>query len=137
MHSHEPEPVDVDQLREMGYEERDVNVGALGRWCIYLFAFIGISIVVSYAFFKAVIPEEKLKPPMWERTMMDQIKPDAPLLQREPTRDITTFLKDEDKKLNGSGLVDEKAGKAHIPIKQAMETTLDSGALPVREGVSP
>jgi hypothetical protein len=43
---------------------------------------------------------------------------------------LKTFVLDQEKQLNSYGWVDEKAGVAHIPIKQAMDLIAQRG-LPV------
>jgi hypothetical protein len=54
----------------------------------------------------------------------------APLLEEDERGQFRDFLLDQEKQLNSYGWVDEKAGVAHIPIKQAMDLIVQRG-LPV------
>jgi hypothetical protein len=54
----------------------------------------------------------------------------APLLEEDERVELGTFVLNQEKQLNSYGWVDEKAGVAHIPIKQAMDLIAERG-LPV------
>jgi hypothetical protein len=54
----------------------------------------------------------------------------APLLEVDERGQLSTFVLDQEKQLHSYGWVDEKAGVAHIPIKQAMDLIAQRG-LPV------
>jgi len=55
----------------------------------------------------------------------------APLLESNERQELGDFVLKQEKQLNSYGWVDEKAGVAHIPIKQAMDLIAQRG-LPVR-----
>jgi hypothetical protein len=51
----------------------------------------------------------------------------APALQTDPAADMARFYREEMAQLNGAGWIDQSAGRAHIPIAQAMRLVAEEG----------
>jgi hypothetical protein len=75
----------------------------------------------------AMVGARRLPPGYAENRFKDN---GAPLLEVDERGQLKTFVLDQEKQLNSYGWVDEKAGVAHIPIKQAMDLIAQRG-LPV------
>lgn len=118
----------VDELRRMGYETRDVRVKPLVKATIWLAVFLVVAQVVGWAVQYAFInrPGESTT----GRTVQASRQlPPAPRLQVEPRRELRDLQQAEQARLNSYG-VDARTGVPHMPIERAMQIV-------AREGVNP
>src|SRR5699024_8698106 len=51
----------------------------------------------------------------------------APQLRSDPTQDLAEYQRSKRQRLESAGMVDDKAGIAHIPIQQAMDHLAEHG----------
>jgi hypothetical protein len=51
----------------------------------------------------------------------------VPALQSSPRADMAAFHRDQMRRLNSAGWIDQSAGRAHIPIADAMRKTAADG----------
>jgi hypothetical protein len=127
----DPSTVNVDQLRELGYERSDVSLPTLGRWIVFLFAFIAFCSVVSYVIFRVFVPEIGQDIRVNPQKIVDRM-PGGMAIQPAPRTDIVTFRQKEDHVLETYGWADKTAGTVHIPVDRALELIAERG-LPTRE----
>ena len=127
-----------DPLTDLGYEPRDVNVGALGKWTIGLFGFIAISIVISWF----VIAGANCGPVKFDGLGAsysghpDQFKARKipgepyPLLQNNVTAkaDIMDVRREEETRLHGYGWANTAKSRATLPVDKAIELIALRGA---------
>lgn len=121
-------PEDIDQLRKLGYESRDVAMRPLLKAGIYLAIFALASAALTILIYIAFVPERGVKPSM-------QLPPNQPPLQTDVTRkrDMKEMLQEQEKVLTTYGWVDEQRGIARIPIDRAIDLIAERG-LPTRPG---
>lgn len=128
MHT-KPDPIDPDVLEKMGYDKRDLNVPAVRKatiwitggciFCYFLSVYI-YNIFVSGSLFH--VPKDIT--PSRNKGLVGQ-----PELQDNITTkvDIKRLRDDEDRKLHNYGWVDQAAGKARMPINEAMAKVAKTG----------
>ena len=112
------------------HETTDASISALVKFCIGLFLLIVAALFGMRLMFNYFNTTQQLGPPA-SPFAESQASPPGPRLQIHPARDLKQFRQDEDKKLNGYGWVDQKAGTVRIPIERAMDLLIEKG-LPVR-----
>jgi len=124
------QPEDIDYLRKLGYESRDVAFKPLVKAGVWFTIFCILSAVVTAVIYIALVPDHVAKPSL-------KLPPNQPLLQDNITRkkDMRDLLAAEEKVLHNYGWVDQSKGIAHIPIERAIELTAERG-LPVRPGAT-
>ena len=135
------EPVDLDVLSEMGYEKRDVNMKALGKW---IGAFFGLNLlffVVGFGFYRWLAPKqiEAGRSRVQPVTRRVPAAPN-PLLQNnvEAKVDIFRMRQDEVSLLTSYAYVDPRAGVVRMPIERAKDLLLARGGkLGLRETDAP
>jgi len=110
MHDHDKrEPDDVDMLRRMGYENRDISLGTIAKFVIALFVLIGVTGVVTFGIYMLLVNSAWERNKEWPLRTVGELKSiPQPVLQAHPIRDMTQFQKREDAKL-------EKQGFAPVP----------------------
>lgn len=128
---HKPDPsivnAQLDEMRKVGYDTRDIDLGQIGKNVFGFFIFTLFCIVIGlgptwyYGHLGYNDPGPSLKP---------QIAPgDTPLLQTDRTAhgDIVHLREREDRMLTTYGWVDEKKGVVRLPVEVAMEQALAQG----------
>lgn len=118
---------------ERGYETRDLNVGAVGKFLIGLFALICLTLVAMNELFEyfeqRAIRRDVPLPPMLETREI----PPEPRLQVVPAADLQRLRATEQELLTTYGWVDRERGIVRIPVERAMDLLLERGlVLPPR-----
>lgn len=131
-----PADVNVDQLRELGYERADVSLPTLMRWIIFLFVFVAFCSLASWVIYRVFVPEIGVEP-MANGQRVVNMPPDNPQLQAAPKRDIREFRLAEERVLNSYGWADKTAGTVHIPVDRAMAIIAKQGLPPRAAGPVP
>lgn len=116
-----------------GYEERDVNIGAILRPALALvvvtvLTFVGMRWLSRH--YEAVEAEHGVALSPLEAKERQQPPPE-PRLQVSPPKDLVRMQAEEATALEGYGWVDAKAGVVRIPIERAIEVLAGKG-LPAR-----
>jgi hypothetical protein len=125
---HEVRPPDLDRPKgdhQIGYEVRDVNAWAVGKFAIGLVLLCIFAIVLLLGFFKYLQTHEG---PTVEPARQF---PPQPRLENTPILDLKAMRAAEDKILNSYGWVDQPKGVVRIPIAQAIDLLAQRG-LPAR-----
>lgn len=124
-------PVHVD----VSFETRDVRTSPILKFLVYL----GITIVVSYFLVLGIYRGLKsywastYQEPMPSRVEMGPTMPPEPRLQgmpghlTDPQQDLREKVKADTEANNQLGWIDEKAGIAQIPVKDAMQLIVEKG----------
>jgi hypothetical protein len=125
------EDINIEEMRELGYERSDVSLPTLIRWIIFLFIFVAFCSLVSWVIYRVFVPEigEDMRA---NAQKLVRTVPGDPQLQVDPKRDIREFRLGEERVLDTYGWADKAAGTVHIPIDRAMATIAERG-LPSRE----
>jgi hypothetical protein len=121
-------PPDQDQSGqppEGGYERRDVNEWAVGKFAIALVLLCIFAMAVLVGFFHFL---QTINGPVAEGV---RPVPPQPRLQTTPVLDLRAMRDAEDKVLNGYGWVDQSKGVARVPIAKAIDLLAQRG-LPAR-----
>jgi len=124
---HEPPEspaVEPPDERQLGYETRDVNEWAVGRFGIVLLLLCIFSLALLAGFFKYL--ENHIPLATGERPI-----PPQPRLEVTPLIDLKAMREAEDKILNSYGWVDQSKGVVRIPIANAIDLLAQRG-LPAR-----
>lgn len=130
----------LDKAVRMGYEHRDVDtvaVGKFGLWfTIFTFFCIGAT-VVAWVIVDRVVYDT----PVSARTEPDPRRtlPPGPLLQSNITakKDIADLRRDEDRKANYYGWVDQQKGIVRVPVDVALDRVAVKGLPSVPQQVPP
>jgi hypothetical protein len=150
MHDSAPIPPDPESERR-GHELRDVAIRPILIFLIVLFVTGGaLQAVMSTIMNGVIIPESHVGSPAVDmeatrkieqetldtrfRDYGDITKPGE--LQRDTTKDMLRMY-EQDKLVLTSYGIDQKTGKVHIPIEEAMKVVISKGLLKARQGVSP
>ena len=138
MSDHDEEPIDMNLLEEMGYEQRDINPGQLTK---YLGLFFTISVLVMFVGlgFMAVFAKDMTHIPT-ERYQDRVRKPElpAPLLQSNATElvDMREFVKAQREAISTYAWTDRKTNHVRIPVEDALQKVVAQG-LPARGNPHP
>jgi hypothetical protein len=130
MHKHEPN-VNVDVLRELGYERRDVKVAPIVRLVAWIFGLTIGSAFVTYLLLLVLAPGGRELSINAAASAARQRVP-GPRLQANPSREMQDYRRDEDGRLQEYGVADAQNGTARIPIDRAMDLALQRGVLKAR-----
>jgi hypothetical protein len=126
---------------EVAHETTDVNIGAVGKFIIWLVVVVSAVYILIYLLFNYFkYSQQKAEPPPASQLIRspEQKQPPEPRLQlspghrTHPLEDMKELRQKEDERLNNYGWVDKDAGIVHIPIEQAKKLLLKRG-LPVRQ----
>ena len=137
---HDKPEVDINYLKKLGYEPRDIDLPVIIKATIFLFAFFGLTafatIGVFWLFVKQEVVTEKGEP----KIARQMPPPDYPLLQESPVKgdkhiDIQKFRTEEDQRVNSPAWRDKQKGIVRIPVDKAMDILLQKG-LPTRAAPS-
>jgi hypothetical protein len=114
---------DQHLVEKLGYEARDIvgNRRSILYFAVFHFGGLlatGLLVYGIYWGLSTYSPGYKSEPVVGEQVVSDAAK-----LQKDPGPDIEHYLHEAYDRLNGYGWSDEAAGKAHIPIEEAMERT--------------
>lgn len=126
-----PADINVDQLRELGYERSDVSLATLVRWIIFLFVFVAFCSLASWVIYRVFVPEIRSDMLANPQKLVKGVPAD-PQIQAAPKRDLREFRLAEDRVLTTYGWADKAAGTVHVPIDRAMADIALRG-LPSRE----
>lgn len=122
---------DIDVLKKMGYERRDVAVSPVVKLALWTFGLTIGSAVVTYLLLLVWTPGGR-ELTREQTTVLATQRVPGPRLQADPTREMQDFRRDEDASLREDGVVDARTGAVHIPVDRAMDVALQSGALKAR-----
>jgi hypothetical protein len=117
------------------HEESDVNVGAIMRYGVGLFAVA----VVVHVFLWWLLgtyerQHERAETQVYPMAAGQQDRlPPSPRFQDNPQQELQDLRATQEALLEGYGWVNKEAGVARIPIEDAMKIVVERG-LPVREG---
>lgn len=119
-------------LVEMGYEPKDLGMGAIKRFAFAFFAFTIVSFAAVFAFFKiAKVDLNAADRARAEALPFQNRIPEAPnpLLQSNVTakKDIADMRKAEKDGLEHYAWVDREKGIVRIPIERAIALTAQRG----------
>lgn len=115
---HNDPPLDV--LRQMGYEPRDVAIGTLVRWLVYLWIFILLMSIMALAIYWFFVPPHAEVQRMSAVTGTRQMPPN-PVVQAYPKRDMAEFLEAEEAATEQYSWANRERTRVNIPIEEAME----------------
>jgi hypothetical protein len=127
-----------DPLTDLGYEPRDVNVGALGKWTIGFYAFVAFSIIVSWLFMAGIqcgpIKIDGLsskymgKPDQFKARKIPE--PPNPLLQDNVVAktEIMDLRREEEARLKGYSWANDDKSKVTMPVDEAIKIIASKGA---------
>jgi hypothetical protein len=118
----------TDYLQKLGYETTDVALNVLVRWGGYLFIFIAIMSIASFAVYKVFAPS--VPEPVNIATRPKLPRGESPVLQPLPFRDMKDFRREEETRLTKYGWVDKNAGIVHIPVDRAIDLVAERGEVP-------
>ncbi len=114
----------LDVLESMSYETRDVAMGTLVKWLVFLFAFIaGITFFVSnvlYPFFVPKSSEQERVSPLSNSASPRTKFPPNPQLQAHPVRDMIEYRTAEKQVVEGYG-PGATSATASIPVDRAID----------------
>jgi hypothetical protein len=127
---HNEPPVDVDLLKQMGYQKEDLDIKPLMVALVGLGIFTVFAAVVSWLFFVLFLPKDAVPDNKPARTAARRVPPMAKL-QADPMKEISDFRAEEKSVLDHAGWIDKEKGIARIPVHQALEKVASEG-LPVR-----
>lgn len=120
---------------EVVHEESDVNVAAILRYGVGLFA---VAVVVHVLLWGLLGLYERqnvrTQTQVFPLAAGQQNRlPPAPRLQDNPQQELQQLREKQKALLDGYGWVNKEAGVARIPIEEAMKLVVERG-LPTREG---
>jgi len=121
---HEVPPAVPEEHEPVGYEERDVNAWAVGRFAIGLVLLCILSLAVLVGFFRVLENQH----PLAEGA---RPVPPQPRLQQTPVIDLKAMRDAEDQVLTTYGWVDQAHGLVRIPIDKAIDLLSQRG-IPAR-----
>lgn len=137
-HDHEHKvDLDVDYLKRLGYEGRDVSLPILIKWLVVLFAGIVIAqagTLVMHQVFVAQEPDPNAK--SLESNPRKLPKAPYPMLQANPAQDLHDFRQGETVRLDGYQWKDKAKGVVSIPVDSALDIVSERGlpTKPIGEG---
>lgn len=126
MHDHETrKPDDIDMLRKMGYENRDISLGTITKFVIALFVFLGVTGVVVMGVYMLLVNSAWERNKEWPLRTVGELKSiPQPVLQAHPVRDMAQFQKQEESKMEKQGFSPVPSDASSVipeKIVQAME----------------
>ena len=126
---------DLEQ-REPGFEVRDVNAWAVGRFGIALVMLCLVAVALLFGLFRYFESTFGGPLPNTGLNMDARTLPPAPTLQRTPVLDLQRFHAAEDDILNSYSWIDRSHGIVHVPIDVAIDLLAKQG-LPARPQAPP
>ena len=128
------ESPDADNV-EVVHEESDVNVAAILRYGLGLFAVaVVVHIFLWWLLGAYERQNERAQTQVFPMAADQQDRlPPAPRFQDNPQQELQQLREKQKALLEGYGWVNKEAGVVRIPIEDAMKLVVDRG-LPTREG---
>ena len=128
------ESPDADNV-EVVHEESDVNVAAILRYGLGLFAVaVVVHIFLWWLLGAYERQNERAQTQVFPMAAGQQNRlPPTPRLQENPQQELQQLREKQKALLEGYGWVNKEAGIARIPIEEAMKLVVERG-LPAREG---
>ena len=120
---------------EVVHEESDVNVAAILRYGLGLFAVAVVAHIFLWWLLGAYERQnERAQTQVFPMAAGQQDRlPPSPRFQENPQLELQQLREKQKALLDGYGWVNKEAGVARIPIEEAMKLVVERG-LPTREG---
>jgi len=126
---------------DVSFEARDIQISSVVWSLVYLAITIGVSLIICVYFFKFTTnyvasqdtPRPMVRQQMTEKDSHDMSMPPEPRLQgvpgheADPQQDHRDKIAVDNAENERSGWIDEKAGIAKIPVKDAMKIVAEKG----------
>ncbi len=125
---HKSEPDDVNELKKLGYDQRDVRLRPLAWSVVGFFAFTVLAALVTIPIYHSLVGEGIFPgdSPAAIQRRWDIPKP--PLQDRlRAFKDIQDMRRHEADVLHTYGPSPEKPGRGRMPIDKAMERIVEQG----------
>ena len=134
----DPGPVLNPENPASPFEERDVNVWAVGKFGIALALICVLSLALLFGLFRFFEAQNGGSKARFEQGVgIDASKlPPEPRLEETPVLDLARMRAAEDQLLNTYGWIDKQNGIVRIPIDKAMDLLVQRG-LPARQQNTP
>ena len=134
-HTHGPAPNGDPVHQDVSYEPRDVATSPILKFLVYLGVVIVLSYIVCLGIYRGLIGywTSSYQQPTPSRMEAGPTMPPEPRLQgmpghlTDPQQDLREKLKADTEAINRLGWIDEKAGIAEIPVKDAMQLIVEKG----------
>jgi hypothetical protein len=123
------DPIDRDELAQLGYEARDVSIGVVNKLMWWFFIFTAVFILIGLGLYQLMVPGGVgAQQPVVRRKLPPEPNP---LLQSNVTavQDMVDLRARELTGLRSYGWVDRNAGVSQIPIDRAIEIVATQGSL--------
>ena len=118
--------------------DHEIDVRAIAKGAVWLAVITGVSFLVAWFFYKALVrSEERLDPrvPVLEAARKPVVPP-GPRLQRSPEADLAQHRGAERGELESWAWVDRGRGLARVPVERAIDAVAASGRLPEFAGAA-
>jgi hypothetical protein len=125
-HSGPPEPASKASVAA-GHELTDIQVGPLVWSLVIIFALLIFSFILIFGLLAVAGNGITDVGHQLDPTAIQAQLPPGPLLEQNPRQHTDAILAEQLEQLNGFGWVNERAGRAHIPIERAKEVLLEQG----------
>jgi hypothetical protein len=126
------------------FEPRDINIGTIARYLVYLAITIALALVICVPILKVLTsmseehdtPMPPVRAAMERKAMEDRMMPPEPRLQgvpgheTDPQADMRQKVEADTAANNTYGWVDKDKGIAQIPVADAMKIIAEKGAVP-------
>lgn len=117
---------------DVAHEEADIDIRTVLSFAVGLTVVVVVAAVLMGIMFRLLETQAVRNDPQLSPVALPAGgEPPAPRLLKNEREDLLKFRKEETKKLEGYGWVDEKAGIARVPIEEAKKLIVQRG-LPVR-----
>lgn len=134
-HTHSPASNGNPVHEDVSYEARDVATSPILKFLVYLGVVIMLSYVVSLGIYRGLKSywTSSHEQPTPSRIEAGPAMPPEPRLQgmpghlTDPQQDLRDKLKADTEANNKLGWIDQKAGIAEIPVKDAMQLIVEKG----------
>ena len=135
---------------DVTFEPRDVDIGTIARYLVYLAITIVIALVICVPILKVVTkyvveqdaPMPAVRAAMTQQQRDEQQLPPQPRLQgvpgsnNDPQQDLREKIERDTKANETFAWVDKDKGIAQIPVADAMKIIAERGAVPAWPGVA-
>jgi len=115
--------MEENKQRGPGYEERDVNVAAVGKFAVALVAMTILAMVLLFGLFRYFQSQGGGQ----AKTVDPARVFPQPQLQKTPGPDLKAVRAEEEQTLTSYGWVDQGKGVVRIPINRAMDLLVERG----------
>jgi hypothetical protein len=146
---HGPESKGAPMHADVTFEPRDIDIGTIGRYLVYLAITIIIALVICVPILKVLtkyVAEQDATMPAVRAAMTQQQRdeqqlPPNPRLQgvpgheTDPQQDMRDKIEADTKANETFAWVDKEKGIAQIPVADAMKIIAEKGAVPAGPAV--